>query len=98
MERKLTDLGYYTVKAIKDNILFKKGDVIKGHQFRYSNIERVPPSISRVYQIRKGNSNKVCKEGFVLKNVVASYVHLHFGSNINCARQFIESCRNKTKA
>ena len=98
MEKKLSYLGYYTVKAIKDNILFKKGDVIKGHQFRYSKIERVPPSISRVYQIRKGNTTKFCKEGFALNNVVGSYVHLHFGSNINCARQFIESCRTKEKA
>ena len=97
MEKKLTDLGYYTVEVLKDNILSKKGDVIKGHQFRYSHIERIPPSISRVYQIRKGNTNKFCKEGFSLNSVVGSYVHLHFGSNINCAKQFIESCRIRKK-
>ena len=98
MEKKLTDLGYYTVKVLKDNILSKKGDVIKGHQFRYSNLEGISPSISSVYQIRKGNRDEVRKEGFALDNVLASYVHIHFGSNINFAKQFIESCQTKTKA
>lgn len=98
MEKKLTDLGYYTVKVLKDNILSKKGDVIKGHQFRYSSLEGISPSISSVYQIRKGNSDELRREGFALDNVLASYVHIHFGSNINFAKQFIESCQTKTKA
>ena len=98
MEKKLTDLGYYTVKVLKDNILSKKGDVIKGHQFRYSSLEGISPSISSVYQIRKGNRGEVRREGFALDNVLASYVHIHFGSNINFARRFVEACRNRKRA
>ena len=96
MEKKLTDLGYYTVEVLKDNILSKKGDVIKGHQFRYSSLENISPSIRSVYRIRKG-ANEVRREGFTRKNVLASYVHIHFGSNINFARQFIDSCRTRKK-
>lgn len=98
MEKKLTALGYYTVKSIKDNILSKKGEVIRGHQFRYSNLEATPSPTSSVYQIVKGSGDEVDKEGFTYKNILASYVHLHFGSNINCARRFIKSCRKRIKA
>ena len=95
MEKKLTTLGYYTVKAMNDTIISRKGEVIRGHQFRYSTLEEVPASLKRVYHLRKGDHGKVEREGFSYKNVLASYVHLHFGSNINCARHFIESCRTQ---
>ena len=98
MEKKLTDLGYYTVKVIRNNIISKRGYLIKGHQFRYSTLGEIPSSVIRVYQLRKSTSNKVLKEGFVVKNVLASYIHLHFGSNIDFARCFIESCRTRGKA
>lgn len=97
MEKKLAALGYYTVEAIKDTILSKKGEVIKGHQFRYSNLERIPSSLNRVYQIKKGSSGELREEGFTFKNVLASYLHLHFGSNINFARHFIESCQKRKR-
>lgn len=93
MERKLKDLGYYSLKVIKNNILSKRGDEIRGHQFRYSSLESIPGSLNRVYHLRKGEDGVVIKEGFALNNVLASYLHLHFGSNINFARRFVESCR-----
>jgi cobyrinic acid a,c-diamide synthase len=95
MGKRLTTLGYYTVKAMNDTIISRKGAVIRGHQFRYSTLEEVPAFLKRVYHLRKGDHGKVEKEGFSFKNVLASYAHLHFGSNSNCARHFIESCRTK---
>ncbi len=32
-------------------------------------------------------------EGYSKNNVLASYVHLHFGSNPEVARNLVESCR-----
>ena len=32
-------------------------------------------------------------EGYSEKNVLASYVHLHFGSNPEVARHLVASCR-----
>ena len=94
MERKLKALGYYSLKVVKNNILSKRGDEIRGHQFRYSSLEKIPASLGRAYHLRKGEDGAVIKEGFVLNNVLASYLHLHFGSNINFARRFVDSCRN----
>lgn len=95
MEKKLKDLGYYSLKVIKNNILSKRGDEIRGHQFRYSSLERIPASLEKVYHLRKGEGGVVIKEGFAINNVLASYLHLHFGSNINFARRFVESCRKR---
>jgi cobyrinic acid a,c-diamide synthase len=97
METKLSALGYYTVKAVKDTILAKKGEVIKGHQFRYSTLEKIPSSLRRSYQLSKGSRSTTCKEGYVSKNVLASFVHLHFGSNSKSANHFIDSCRKGKK-
>ena len=95
METKLSALGYYTVKAVKDTILAKKGDVIKGHQFRYSTLEKIPSSLRRSYRLSKGSRSKTYMEGYVSKNVLASFVHLHFGSNSQCAVHFVDSCRKR---
>ena len=100
MGKRLKELGYYTVEALKDTILSKKGEIIKGHQFRYSNIDGTYSYLDKAYRIRRGTSNEVSSEGFSAKNVLASYVHLHFGSNMNIPRHFIDSClmkKNKYK-
>ena len=97
MGKRLKELGYYTVEAAKDTILSKKGEIIKGHQFRYSNIDGMSSCLDKAYRIRRGTSNEVSNEGFSVKNVLASYVHLHFGSNMNIPRHFIDSCRIRKK-
>jgi cobyrinic acid a,c-diamide synthase len=93
MQKKLNRLGYFTVKAVKNNIFSPRGGVFKGHQFRYSSVRNIPPTLNRVYNVTKNNGGSE-REGFFYKNVLASYVHVHFGSNINCARHFLESCRS----
>ena len=93
MHTKLTALGYYTVTSRRSTILSTRGDTAKGHQFRYSSIEGIPPTTNRVFSLRKNSSSKVQREGFAFKNVLASYVHLHFGSNSTLARRFVASCK-----
>ncbi|MBW1838910.1 MAG: cobyrinic acid a,c-diamide synthase, partial [Deltaproteobacteria bacterium] len=85
------------VETAKDTILSKKGEIIKGHQFRYSNIDGMSSCLDKAYKIRRGTSNEVSNEGFSVKNVLARYVHLHFGSNMNIPRHFIDSCRIRKK-
>ncbi len=97
MHKKLTALGYYTVTSRRSTILTTRGDTAKGHQFRYSSIEGIPESTNRVFSLRKNSSSKVLREGFAFKNVLASYVHLHFGSNSTLAQRFVASCRKSSR-
>jgi cobyrinic acid a,c-diamide synthase len=96
MHNKLTDLGYYTVTSRRSTILTKRGDTAKGHQFRYSSIKGIPQSSNSVFSLRKNMSSKIQKEGFAFKNVLVSYVHLHFGSNSTLAQRFVASCKKNS--
>jgi len=85
-------LGYREIELRTDSILGKKGAVARGHEFHYSETEEMPKGIERLYQVSKGQ-NDLGTEGYRYKNCVASYIHLHFGSNPGMAAAFAEHCR-----
>ena len=96
MDSRLRSLGYYTVRVRKNNILANRGDEVRGHQFRYSHLEGIPDLCNRAFSLKKDSTAKPKTEGFVFKNVLATYMHLHFGSNPGFARGFVASCtKNK---
>jgi len=94
MLKRLSALGYFVVEVTEDNIIARKGDSIRGHQFRYSDIKEMPPQIVRSYRVRKRKKDRTPKkEGYVYKNVLGSYIHLHFGSNLDFAKRLVENCK-----
>jgi cobyrinic acid a,c-diamide synthase len=50
---------------------------------------------SRVYTVRNGAGEELPGEGYRHKKTLASYIHLHFGSNPGIAREFINSCKGE---
>jgi cobyrinic acid a,c-diamide synthase len=66
----------------------------RGHEFHYSELRRTPGSrsSSRAYAIPSTNRRETC-EGYLYKNCVASYAHLHFGSAPDFAVEFVEACK-----
>lgn len=93
MQKKLAALGYMTAEVLTDNILAQKGDIIKGHQFRWSVLADIPPDASYAYKLAGGRNTGDLKEGIATGNLLASYIHLHFASHPWLARNFVESCR-----
>lgn len=93
MANKLQGLGYVNVESIKDNLLSKKGDKNKAHIFHWSYLVDVPLNSPLAYKIEKPNQNQTVYDGLIKTNVLASYAHLHFASNINFAKNFIKSCQ-----
>lgn len=85
-------LGYREIVLMDDSILGKKGTVARGHEFHYSQIDDMPEEVCRFYRVSKGEKS-LGLEGYGYKNCVASYIHLHFGSNPGVAESFVESCR-----
>ena len=92
MLNKRKALGYREIKLRVDSILGRKGAVARGHEFHYSETEEMPGEIERLYQVSK-RENDLGTEGYRYKNCLASYIHLHFGSNPEMAGAFVESCR-----
>lgn len=64
---------------------------IRGHEFHYSNIENISTDSKFAYNMRRGNGVDNKRDGFVVHNCLASYMHLHFANN-RLPERFIKSC------
>jgi cobyrinic acid a,c-diamide synthase len=85
-------LGYRQVEGLNDSILGAAGETARGHEFHYSEIPEMPADVMRTYRVtRQGVALGL--EGYRLDNCLASYVHLHFGSNSRIAPSLVNACR-----
>ena len=85
-------LGYREIELSAPCILGPKGLVARGHEFHYSEMTPMPTKVRRAYEVRK-HGVSLGSEGFRHKNCLASYIHLHFGSNPELAKNFVACCR-----
>lgn len=86
MERSLHAIGYREAVGAGDNLLGPAGTVIRGHEFHHSRFEGELPSGSEAFHV---GDRPV---GFARGSLLASYVHLHFGSNPGAAEHFVRRC------
>ena len=86
MKNSLQEMGYVEIKSTRDNIVLNKNEKARGHQFHYSRLEDLSRDIKYCYKLDQGG-----REGFSSSdNILASYVHLHFGSNPDLAQNFLD--------
>lgn len=97
MASRLQGLGYVNVETIKDNILSKRGVRMRAHIFHWSFLDDIDKGIIFAYKIKKDKIG-ISYDGLLTKNVLASYVHLHFASHLNFAKNFIKSCQEYKNA
>jgi cobyrinic acid a,c-diamide synthase len=87
-------LGYCVVEGVNDSELLPDGQSIRGHQFRYSDLDSVPAAVKRQYRVKStGISASTFLEGYRIGNCLASYLHLHFHSNAGFAGRWLDLCR-----
>lgn len=88
-------LGYTEVLLREPCLLGDPGMVMRGHEFHYSEIvdsgERAP--VQKVYELRKRKHASPRMEGYAVGSVLASYIHLHWGSAPRAAESFVARCR-----
>lgn len=84
MQKRLAKLGYIEVESCEPGNWMPTGASARGHEFRYSIMDEMPETISRIY--------RAPAEGYRVGSVAGSYVHLHFLSNPQFAEQFVEEC------
>jgi cobyrinic acid a,c-diamide synthase len=90
---RLKALGYREVTLAAAGILGPAGTKARGHEFHYSEMLGEPIGVSRLYRLTPRKGGRAVAEGYCEHNVLASYVHLHFGSNPEVARNLVASCR-----
>lgn len=90
----LKALGYREVTLVRDAVIGNQDLTIRGHEFHYSELVRVDPGFQTVYRISDRSGLDKPPEGYQVDQTLGSYNHLHFGSQPEAARSFVENCRN----
>jgi len=93
MTDKLVALGYVKATALHDSILAKKGEVLVGHEFHYSQISGIDEG-EQACSLEGGKGKDFRRDGYVKENILASYVHLHLRSNPLAVNNFLDACKN----
>jgi cobyrinic acid a,c-diamide synthase len=90
MTDRLVNFGYTEVSFTSDCLIGPAGAKARGHSFHCSRIADVGP-VEYAYQARNSMTGREEPEGLRVKNVLASYVHLHFLSNPRMVEAFVEN-------
>jgi cobyrinic acid a,c-diamide synthase len=92
MTERLVNFGYTEVSLTADCLLGQAGGKARGHSFHCSRIIDCGP-IAYAYRTKNSMTGREEREGMVVKNVLASYMHLHFLSSPGMAGVFVENVR-----
>ena len=82
-------IGYREARVLRDTLLTRQGEVVRGHEFHYSMLNAPPTHEEAVY----GFSSSEQEEGFARGNLLASYLHLSLSSFPQAAERFIVAAR-----
>ncbi len=85
-------LGYREVELKAPCPLGPVGTVARGHEFHYSHLEGNLENVAAVYAARGRQESTLDPEGHMVRNTLGSYIHLHFASNPELARNFVQAC------
>ena len=78
-------------EANSNSSIFGKISNIRGHEFHYSKIENIAKDSKFAYSMKKGNGIDDKKDGFIVYNSIASYMHLHFADS-RLPKRLVEIC------
>jgi cobyrinic acid a,c-diamide synthase len=97
MRGRLAALGYFEVEGVNGNEFLLPGESIRGHQFRWSDVDPIPGTIKRQYRVRGARDGEnPFLEGYRIGNCLASYIHLHFLSNAAFPARWLDLCRRSS--
>ena len=95
MHSGLRALGYREVRLTSDTLLGEKGQVLRGHEFHYSDLSDATATVpvETVYAVGSRSGENRPAEGYLINQTLGSYIHLHLGSRPECARALADACR-----
>ncbi|MCX5821093.1 MAG: cobyrinate a,c-diamide synthase [Deltaproteobacteria bacterium] len=88
-------LGYVEAALTDDSLWGRRGDVLRGHEFHYSELIDDPisdPAWRKVYSLRRRRADAVETEGYQNGAILASYTHLHYASRPAAIARFLKRC------
>lgn len=87
-------LGYTEVVLRQSCHLGQPGLRVRGHEFHYSEIVDFEEnsSLNYAYELHRRRHSQMRLEGYNIGSVLASYIHLHWGSSPQVADSFVRRC------
>ncbi len=93
MEQKLVGMGYVTAENLTDNLLGPQGFTYRGHEFHYSRLVPTGSDFSYAVKLIRNKTGESVLDGYARDNILATYVHLHFATDLSLAQHFAGKCR-----
>jgi cobyrinic acid a,c-diamide synthase len=90
MTRGLKHFGYVEAELISDNVLARRGEVLRGHEFHHSEMMGCLKNPS--YSVKKPGKKEEWRCGPVYKNCLATYVHIDFFAYPQLVENFVKAC------
>ena len=87
MTKQLQNFGYTEAIALVDTPLLRAGESVRGHEFHYTRWD----GPANAYRMGKGDRQRV--EGYARRNVLATYLHVHFASKPILASRLVDAAR-----
>ncbi|HPY39470.1 MAG TPA: cobyrinic acid a,c-diamide synthase, partial [Thiolinea sp.] len=72
-------------------------ELVQAHEFHYSRLENLSVAGQYAYKIKRGQGIDGEHDGWVYKNLLASYTHLRHTSRYPWAQRFVEFVRKQAK-
>ena len=82
-------IGYREATALRDTLLTRQGEVVRGHEFHFSCLNAPPAREEAAYELTARGQ----VEGFARGNLLATYVHLPLGGFPLAAQRFVAAAR-----
>ncbi len=91
----LQRFGYCCATAQADTLLAKKGDVLYGHEFHYSDFFSDLPTVFTLTKSRDQQPLSEWQGGYQAGNTLAMYLHVHFAQSPQILQQWFSRGRRK---
>ena len=89
---KLQRFGYVTITAEKDNMLCKKGESIRAHEFHHYDADNPGSDFTA-----EKSTGKCWQAAIATDTLYAGFPHFHFYSNLSFAESFYRACLKRRK-
>lgn len=85
--------GYTIVRVVRENPFFPQGLLFKGHEFHNSYLADLPANMEFCFHMQRGCGIKSQADGVLVRNVLATYNHIHAIACPAWAENFVAAAR-----